>query len=629
MPTKINTYEATTEARYDALVTTKMFSIFKIRNTEVPRNKTLSTPPSADPLDNQSPQRSFTKHPTHSIQPSNTKSNSTTTTFKTDEMSPVNATNTVPTIIQVENSSSANNAFTIPSTSIESEEILFTTTTVYEDNFIPNINSTDSLSVTATPDLDDDFKTVNYIDIRTSGNLYVDEVSSNSNIHNAVSPTKSYTMTYPTDDNAEQNQVTFLTTPSLKSQLKVTNNSVHDEKGLLFTGENSIERNEKTSCHIKNVTSAQNQSTSSKTAIKVVHTNITHFENHKIYINIPSNSTKTLFANKSWTQHKFFRNSKNKDFLPSTEPFQSVHSNLNLYKIVSNSVKNDTTLKQTFSNKDPPKFKHHHDKSLNNIMQGDESLNSESQENITRDNNSPLEASLFNKTSETHTNDSSDFINKSVRNTEFNHHNVNANATTNHSTSNSKIQVQILSYSSVQNSEYRNHSSTVPTGFYTNKLKLVERNNSESLEKVASEHGNATSSGMNNGGNITYINKIYGKSDNATEQSPNVTSPLEGENLVFENVTLAMRDKSVFYGSHASDAFASSVHVTVKESISTSLFLGSHPSLFVLLGVGLAMVAAFAMAISHCAKRRRRQAVEYSRQQDIEVRSMSSIGDLW
>jgi transketolase len=51
--------------------------------------------------------------------------------------------------------------------------------------------------------------------------------------------------------------------------------------------------------------------------------------------------------------------------------------------------------------------------------------------------------------------------------------------------------------------------------------------------------------------------------------------------------------------------------------------------MFVLLGVGLAMAVAFAMAMSHCANRRRHQAVEYSRQQDIEVRSMSSIGDLW
>lgn len=628
MPVKSNAYEATTETRYDASVTTKMFSIFKIRNTEVPHNITLFTPPPEGPPDNQSRQRLFTKLAAHYIQPFNTNSNSTTTTFKTAEMSPVHVTNTVPTTIQPENSSSANNAFTISSTFIDSEEVLFNTTTVYEENFITNINSTDSLSVTSTPDFDDDFKTDHYTDIRTSGTLSVDEVSSNSTIHNAVSPTKSYTMTYPTDDNTEQNQVTFLTTPSLKSQFKVMNNSVHDEKSLLFTGENSIDRNEKSSCHIKNITT-QNQSIASKTANKVLHTNITHSENHKIYINIPSNSTRTLFPNKSWTQHKFFRNSKNKDLLPSTEPIQSVHNNLNLYKVVSNSMNNDTALKQTFSNKDPPKFKYYHYKSLNNITQGDESLRSDSPENITRDNTSPLEASLFNKTSVNHINESSDLIYKSVHNTEFNYHNVNTNTTTNHSTSNSKIQVQIPSHSSVHNSAYRNHSTTVPTGFHISKLKLVDRNNSESLEKVVvSEHGNVTSSGMNNGGNITYINKIYGKSDITTDQPPKVTSPL-GENLVFENVTLAVGDKSVFYSSHASDAFASSVHVTVKENISTSLFSGSHPSMFVLLGVGLAMAGAFAMAISHCAKRRRRQAVEYSRQQDIEVRSMSSIGDLW
>lgn len=628
MPVKSNTYEATTQTRYDASVTTKIFSIFKIRNTEVPHNVTLFTPPPESPPANQSRQRIFTKLPAHSIQAFNTNSNSTTakttTTFKTAEMSPVNVTNIVLTTIQHKNSSSANNAFIILSPFTESGEFLFNTTTVYEDNFSTNISSTDSLSVTSTPDFDD----AHYIDIRSSATSSVDEVSGKSSIHNAVSPTDSYTMTYQTDDNTKQNQVTFLTIPSSKSQFKVTNNNVHDEKSLIFTGENSTERNEKSSCHIKNITTTQNQSTASKTITKVLHTNITHSENRKIYINIPSNSTRTPFPNKSWTQHKFFRNLKNKGVLPNTEPIQSVHNNMNLYKVVSNSMNNDTALKQTFSNKDPPKYYHH--KSLINITQGDESLRSDSQENITRDNTSPLEASLFNKTSENYINESSDLTYKSVHSTEFNYHNVNTNMTTNHSTSNSKIPVKVPSYSPAHNSAYRNHSTTVPTGFYINKLKLVDRNNSESLEKVVvSEHGNVTSSGMNNGGNITYINKIYGKSDITTEQPPKVTSPLEGENLVFENVTLAMGDKSVFYSSHASDAFASSVHVTIKENISTSLFPGSHPSMFVLLGVGLAMAGAFAMAISHCAKRRRRQAVEYSRQQDIEVRSMSSIGDLW
>ncbi|PNF20152.1 hypothetical protein B7P43_G00606 [Cryptotermes secundus] len=628
MPVKSNTYEATTETRYDASVTTEMFSIFKIFNTVVSHNITPFTPLPEGSLDNQSREQLFTKLPTHSIQHFNTNSNSTTTTFKTAEMSPFNATNNVPTTTQPENSSTANNAFAIPSTFIESEEVLFNTTAVYEDNFVTNINSSDSLSVTSRSDFDDDFKTAHYTDIRTSRTLSVDEVSSNYSIHNAVSPTKNYTMTYPTNDNTEQNQVTFLTTPGLKAQFKVMNKNVHDEKKFLFTGENSTERNEKSSYNIKNITT-QNQSIASKTTITVLHINVTHSENHKIYINIPSNSTRNIFPNKSWTQHKFFRNSKNKGVLPSTEPIQSVHDNLNLYKVASNSMNNDTVLKQTFTNKDPPKCKHYHHKSLNNIIQGDESLRSDIQENVTRDNTSPLEASLFNKTSENHINESSDLTYKSVHYTEFNYHNMNTNMTTNHSTSNSKIQVQSPSNSSVHNSAYRNHSSMVPTGFYVNKLKFGDRYNSVSLEKVVvSEHGNATISGMNNGVSVTY-NKIYGKSDITTEQQPKVTSYLDAEKLGFENVTLAIGDKSVFYSSHASDAFASSVHVTIKENISTSLFSGSHPSMFVLLGVGLAMAGAFAMAISHCAKRRRRQAVEYSRQQDIEVRSMSSIGDLW
>jgi Leucine-rich repeat (LRR) protein len=628
MPAKSNAYEATTETRYEASVTTKMFSMFVTSNTEVPQNKTLFAPPPGDPLDNQPQQKVFAIHSELSTLPFNTNRNSTTTTFKTDEISPVDVTNTVGTTIQLGNSSNANNSFTIPSTFIESQEFLFNTTTVYEDNLTANISSTDSISVTSTPDFGDDFKTAQYVDIKSSETSSADEVSSNSSIPNTVSPTKSYTMSYPTDDNMEQNKVTFLTTPTLKSQFKVMNNSVQDDKNLLVTGEYATGEKEKLSCHVKNETTTQNHSTSSKNAINVTHTNTTRSGNRKIYTNVPSNSTNTLLSNRSWTHHKFFRNSKNKDLLLSTGHIQSTHNNLNLYKDVSNSKNNNTALKQTSSNKDTSKFKHYHDRFLNNVKQGDESLSSDSQENITRHNTSPLEASLYNNTSVKHTNDSSDLTNKSVHNNEFIYRNTNTNTTVNRFTSNSKIQVKTPPYSPVRDSVYRNRSITVRTGFHTNKLELVDRNNSKSLEKVASEHGYATSSGMKSGGNFTRINKIDGKSGNATERPTNVTTNLEGENLVFQNVTLGTVDKSVFYSSHASDAFASSVHVTVKEHISTSVFSGSHPSMFVLLGVGVAMAGAFVMAISHCAKRRR-QAVEYSRQQDIEVRSMSSIGDMW
>jgi Leucine-rich repeat (LRR) protein len=629
MPENSNAYEATTETRYDASVTTEMFSIFIISSTEVPHNKTLFIPPPEDHSDNKSQQRLSIKQPGHSIQPFNTNRNSTTITFKAVEMPLDNVANTVGTTMQPGNSSSANTAFSTPTIFTESEELLFSATTDYEDQFMTNINFTDSLSVTSTPVLGDDFKTAYYTDIKTSETSSADEVFRNSTSSSTVSPTMSYKVTYPTDDRTEQNTVALLTTPSLKSQLKVINNSVHDEKSPPFTGKNSTDRKEKSSCHIKNVTTTQNQSTTSRNEINIRHTNITLSENRKIYINVSSNSTRTLLANKSWVQHKFFRNSKNKGLPPSTEHFQGMHNNLNLYKVVSNSLTNNTAIKQTSSNKGSSKFQHYHDKPLNNAMQGDESLNADSQENITRNNVSLLEASHSNKTSVKRTNNSSDLTNKHVYNTEFNYYNMNTNTSTNHSTSNSKIKVKIPSYRSVHNSVHRNHSTRVPIAIYASKLKSVERNNLESLDRVVPEQGNATSSGNNDGANITYINKIHGESGNTTNQPHNITSPLEGENLVLENVTPAMVDKSVFYSSHASDALASSVNVTVKENVSTSPFSGSHPSMFVLLGVGLATVGAFVMAISHCAKRRRRQAVEYSRQQDIEVRSMSSIGDLW
>jgi Leucine-rich repeat (LRR) protein len=623
-------YESTTEARYGAPFTSGMLSVLRILNTQVPDNRTLPAEDpytSADLTGNQTPHKPFTKyHPAHFTEPFNDTSSSTPT-FNTVETSPVNVPNTLSTVTESESSSSANDEFIIPSITA-SEEFIFNTTTIYEADLITNIHSTDSPVTDNMTDNEDDFSAAPYTDT-TSGSFHAVQVPNKTNIYATFSPPQNHTMTFTTGGNTKETQIILPTTLSLKPHLKEMNNTVHGKKRF-FTEKNSIQRNEKSSYHLKNVTTIQNQSISSNTAIKTQNTNPTNYETRsKIHTNIPSNSTRTLFTNKPWTQHKFFPNPKNKEFLPSTEPLPGVHDNLNVHKIVLHTMRNDRVLNQTFSNKNLQKFKHYQDKSFNNIMQGDESVTT-----TTDHNSNPMEAaSLFNKTLQKHTFNSPDLTNQSAHIMESNYHMVmkheHTNMSTNHSNLNSTIKVQSPLYSSVHNSAYRNSSAKTPIGFYTNKLKLVERHSSESLEKVATGHGNATSSGMNNSGNITYTYKTHGRSDNATEQSPNKTSTLDGENLVFENVTLATGEKSVFYSSHASDAFASGVHVTVKENIPTSLLSGSHPSMFVLLGVGLAMAGALAMAVSHCAKRRRRLAVEYSRQQDIEVRSMSSIGDLW
>jgi hypothetical protein len=507
---------------------------------------------------------------------------------------------------------------------MESKEFIFNTTTIYEDDLITNIHFTDSSVTNTMPDYEDDFEVVHYSDITTSGTFPADQVPKN----NALSPTKSY---INDGNNTEQTQIMFATAPSLKTHLKTMNNSVHDENKLISTKKNFLQINKKIFYHMENATSIQNQSISSKTAIKVVNTNIKNTETLKIYVNTPSNATRALSTNKSWIEDKFFPNTKNKTFIPSTQTLQSVHSNFNLYKTESNSVKYDTVLKQTLSIKD--KFKQYQDNSFNNIVERGESLNTDSKDNTT-DNNSPTETGLSNKALVKHTYNISGFTNqstdKSAHKMKISYHAVMKhkyrNISTIHSESNSKTQLQSPSHISVQYSVYRNHSTKIPIGFHTNKLKLVDRNNSDNLEDVASKHSNATSSGMNDSGN----NETQGISDNATEQSSNITSPLQGVNFVLGNVTLAMGDKSVFYSSHTSDnAFAPGVHITAKEHTPTSLTLGSHPSMFVLLGIGLVMAGAFAMAMSHCANRRRCQDVEYSQQQDIEVRSMSSIGDLW
>jgi len=628
MPVESNIYEATTEARYDASVTRKTFSVFTIHNTQVPDNETLST---EDPLDKKSQQTSFTIHPTPSTGPF-TDTNRSTTVPSTAEMSLTKAVSTIPTTTPHKSSSNANNAYTISSTLTGSEELTFNTT-VTEGNLIINTYSTDSSFTNISPDNDVDFKSVSNTDITTPGAFLVNQVPSSSNTYNASAPNKTQRVTSSNGESTKETKTSPII-PNVKPHVQVMNNTVNDEINL-FTDKHSLQGIQKSSHHSDSVTTIENQNISSKTVIKFLGTNITNLETLKTYINNPSNSTKTLFINKSWAQHTFFPNSKNKSFLPNNGPFQSAHNNSNIYKIISNPIKNDTLLQQDYSKKDPPKFKHYQDKSPNLIMQ-DENLNADSEGNITSHNNSAMVVSIFNKTSENYNYGSSDLrnhsANKTANNMKFGYHMVMkhnyTNMSTNHSIPNSKTQLQIPLYSSVHNSVHRKHSTKIPTGLYTNKLKLTDRNNSESSGKLEPQDRNETSSDVTYSGNISYI-KMQDTSDSSTGNSANITSPLEGQNLVFENVTIATRDMSVFYSSRASDTISSGAHITVKENISTSLVSGSHPSMFVLLGVGLAMAVAFAMAMSHCANRRRHQAVEYSRQQDIEVRSMSSIGDLW
>jgi len=628
MPVESNIYEVTTEARYDASVTRKTFSVFRIHNTQVPDNETLST---EDPMDKKSQHRSFTIHPAPSIGPF-TDINRSTTIPNMAEMSPTKAVSTIPITTPHKSSSNANNAYTISSTLTGSEELTFNTT-VAEGDLITITYSTDSLVTNISPDNDADFKSVSHIDITTPEAFLVNQVLNSSSTYNTPAPNKTQRVTSSNGEGTKETKMSP-TIPSVKPHVQVMNTTVNDEINL-FTDKNSLQGSQKSSHHSDSVTTIENQNISSKTVIKFLGTNITNFETLKTYISNPSNSTKTLFINKSWAQHKFFPNSKNKNFLPNNGPFQSAHNNSNIYKIISNPIKNDTLLQQDFSKKDPPKFKHYQDKSLNHIMQ-DENLTADSEGNITSHNNSAKVASIFNKTSENYNYGSSDFrnqsANKTVNNMKFDYHMVMkhnyTNTSTNHSIPNSKTQLQIPLYSSVHNSVHRKHSTRIPTGLYTNKVKLTDRNNSESFGKGEPQDRNETNSDVTYSGNVSYI-KMQDKSDSSIGNSANITSPLEGQNLVFENVTIATRDMSVFYSSRASDTISSGAHITVKENISTSLVSGSHPSMFVLLGVGLAMAVAFAMAMSHCANRRRHQAVEYSRQQDIEVRSMSSIGDLW
>jgi Leucine-rich repeat (LRR) protein len=615
-----NTYEATVDARYDAPLTTKMFSILRIRNTQFPDNKTLLT--FARPLDNQTAYRSLTKHTAVSVQSSNVTSTSTTAINRV-EIPPVNTSSTA-SAIKSESSSSANNAFTIYSTSTQSNPFIFNTTAIYEDDPITNTHFTDSSVTNNMPDYEDNFEFAHYSDITTYGTFPIDQVQNK----NAVSFTKSHTNG---GSNIEHDQITVATAPSLKTHIETTNDSLHDKNKLSSTKKNSFQRNKKLLYHTENATSTQNRSISSKTVIKVGKTNTKNTETLKIYANTPSNATRAQFTNKSWTQHKFLPNARNKMFLSTNQTHQSMHNNFSFYKTISNSVKYYAVLKQTFSNKD--KFQQYQDKSFSNTMEGGESLNKES-EDTTTDNNSPTETGLLNKALVKHTLNITDFINQSTdkgaHKMEIGYYAVMkhqyTNMSTSHSDPNSKTQLQSSSHISVQHSVHRNCSTKIPVGFHRNKLKLMDTNNSENLKEVASKHSNATSSGMNDSEN----NETQAKSDNATDQSTNITSTLQGVNFVFGNVTLDMEDKSVFYSSHTSDeAFAPGVHITEKKHTQTSLNLGSHPSMFVLLGIGLAMAGAFAMAVSHCANRRRCQAVEYRQQQDIEVRSMTSVGDLW
>jgi hypothetical protein len=619
-----NTYEVTTEARYDASVTTKMFSIPRIHNTLVPGNKTLPT--SEHPLDNQRAHRPFNKYPTDSIQFSNI-TNTSSATINRVEIPPLKTSHLASEVKSESSFSAKNDAFTISSTS-QSKRFMFNRTIIYENGLITNTHSTDSSVKNNIPDSKNNFWITNYTDITTSGTYPADQEPND----NALSPTKSHV----TDGNdTKQTQIMFATLPSLRPDLKTMNTTIHNKNKLIPAEKKPIQRNQKSLYHMENATHTQNQNSSSKTVIKVVHTNIKNTENLKTYVISPSNATRALYTDKSWIQDKFFPDTKNETFLPSIKPLQSINNNFNLYNTISKSVRYNTVLQQTFSNKD--KYRQYQDKPFNNTVEADESLNIDNEDNTKTNRNRQIGTHLLNKALAKHTFNSSDFTNqstdKSVHKMEFKYHAVMkheyTNISTSHFDSNFKSEVQSRSHSSVKNPVYRNHSSMIPIGFHTNRLKLVSRKHSANLEEEASMTSNATSSGMNDSENITLLNKTQGISDNATKQASNTTLPMQGVNLVFGNVTLAMGGKSVFQSGHASDVFAPGVHTTMKEHIPANLTLGSHPGMFVLLGIAIVMIGAFAMAMSHYTNRRRCQFVDHSQQQDIEVRSMSSISDLW
>ncbi|PSN55763.1 hypothetical protein C0J52_04788 [Blattella germanica] len=427
-----------------------------------------------------------------------------------------------------------------PITDLRDEDFNITTTIRYDDTTISNFQYDSSSSVTSTSVDSDEVNTTSLFDEEFS--LVTDTIFVDTDLVNFTSTEASANVTY--DDIL----LTSISTTNLNQSERMLSSKLN------FVHANTISNN---SDEVEHLSRLPEQSELPKS------TNTT-----KLYINTP------LYTNKTWTQHKFFPNVKNRDFPPTIEPIQKTsHASNNLYKLLSK--KNDTIFKkQTSSVKDLQKLIHQQEKSFNNIMQGDESL-VEDEENI-KDFFNYKDKFSHNKT-----------VGKLIANFTEKPHLIMANKYPTN-LSNNHTYTNLSSSTQVQN--FHN---------YTNKTFPV------SLDKIIRD--NATNSG------------------NETESS----ASLEGENLVFENVTLAVGDKSVFYSSRASDAYASGVRVTVKENVETSLFSGSHPGMFVLLGVGLAMAGALAIAMSHCAKRRRRQAVEYSRQQDIEVRSMSSIGDLW
>ncbi|XP_069688770.1 uncharacterized protein [Periplaneta americana] len=601
----------TAELRYDATVTAKMFPIARIRNTQVLGNLTLVTnvPPSTDLLPG-APYINLSEYSTETFD----------TTTSINEIDPVtnsyNTLKTTSTYVQPESSPTTEDMFRIPTTSLNSDNI--NTTKFYEDETVihthpdsSKINSTNKTLQKNEPTTPETYSLYDETKPTTIQTTFQQPMLSDNNHKENVT----------TDLRINTTEIMFPTLSNFISN-NVTDSNVNIQNELAVNDNNSKHSNDYTI----NAMLTTNENTSSKIVSKIIGTQIADNATRNIETDIPLNVTKIMIASKSWTQHKFFPNSKGREKQLNADSFNhSELHNFNAHKMIPNSIKNDTFKKQTSSSKVFHKLKEE-DKSLNNIMQGDESPNRNENQSS---NISQTSINLVNKTSEKYTVNILIALNSTRNeNTLKTQHTSNktkheyTNVVTNQSNS-------FPSNSSVRNSVPTNHSTKIPT----NKSKLLKTNTTVTSEKVASKQDNATSSSMNSG-NITYIIntisiKYLNRSEDGTELSPNTTTPLEGENLVFENVTLAMGDKSVFYSSRASDAFASGVRVSVKDSISSSLVSGSHPGMFVLLGVGLAMAGALAMALSHCAKRRRRLAVEYSRQQDIEVRSMSSIGDLW
>lgn len=124
--------------------------------------------------------------------------------------------------------------------------------------------------------------------------------------------------------------------------------------------------------------------------------------------------------------------------------------------------------------------------------------------------------------------------------------------------------------------------------------------------------------------NITLMSSSINSSESITEVMDDISN-------ITRNIWPATNTEAEYLGEVITPGQLIAENDTNLFEEDETLETGSHPGMLVLAAGAAAAALALAMTFQHCSKQRRRIKgnVEYARQQDVEVRSLASMSDLW